>query len=188
MTQAVKENFKFGAGWQVPPFRSLDEFILERARFEVPPLHDLRRWNNRILSNLLYYQTNYFAMTIVILFLMCIVQAEDACVGLSAIAMVVGAAVFFFSPNQTLAEVRQKHRLVALAAALLSIGFFVYVISSVAKVTVTLLVAILLVFCHASVRLRNLKSKINYQVERIGLKNTAMARLFEFACIDFKDN
>lgn len=48
------------AGVQPPPLRSLDDFLLSSARFAVPDVRDLDRWNNRIINNLLYYQSNYF--------------------------------------------------------------------------------------------------------------------------------
>lgn len=44
---------------QPPPLRSLDDFLLSSARFAVPDVRDLDRWNNRIINNLLYYQSNY---------------------------------------------------------------------------------------------------------------------------------
>lgn len=48
------------AGVQPPPLRSLDDFLLSSARFAVPDVRNLDRWNNRIINNLLYYQSNYF--------------------------------------------------------------------------------------------------------------------------------
>ncbi len=52
---------------QPPPFRTLDDFLLGSARFSVPDVRDLDRWNNRIINNLLYYQSNYFASSVVFL-------------------------------------------------------------------------------------------------------------------------
>lgn len=48
------------------PLRTLDDFILESARFQIPNVKDLERWVRRVTSNLLYYQTNYFLMSLVI--------------------------------------------------------------------------------------------------------------------------
>lgn len=48
------------AGVQPPPLRTLDDFLLSSARFAVPDVRNLDRWNNRIINNLLYYQSNYF--------------------------------------------------------------------------------------------------------------------------------
>ncbi|XP_014834353.1 PREDICTED: uncharacterized protein LOC106912033 isoform X1 [Poecilia mexicana] len=48
------------AGVQPPPLRNLDDFLMSSARFAVPDVRDLDRWNNRMINNLLYYQSNYF--------------------------------------------------------------------------------------------------------------------------------
>lgn len=57
-----KSTAEFG----IAPLRSLDDFILEAARFQIPNVNDLEKWGNRVTSNLLYYQTNYFLMAILI--------------------------------------------------------------------------------------------------------------------------
>lgn len=49
--------------------RSLDDFLLGGARFQAPPMKDLEKWNNRVLSNLLYYQTNYLVLLTVVFLL-----------------------------------------------------------------------------------------------------------------------
>jgi hypothetical protein len=51
---------------ELPPLRSLDDFLLESARFQIPNIKDLEKWGNRVVNNLLYYQTNYLFMSIVI--------------------------------------------------------------------------------------------------------------------------
>ena len=45
---------------EVAPLRSLDDYLLESARFQIPNINDLEKWSNRVYQNLLYYQTNYF--------------------------------------------------------------------------------------------------------------------------------
>nr|CAI5823983.1 unnamed protein product [Callosobruchus analis] len=57
------------ADFQIPPLRSLDEFLLDAARFQIPNFRDVEKWANRVTSNLLYYQTNYFLMAIIIFIL-----------------------------------------------------------------------------------------------------------------------
>nr|CAH7727020.1 unnamed protein product [Callosobruchus chinensis] len=57
-----KEQSEF----EIAPLRPLDDFLLETARFQIPNFRDLEKWGNRVTSNLLYYQTNYFLMAIVI--------------------------------------------------------------------------------------------------------------------------
>lgn len=51
---------------ELPPLRSLDDFLLESARFQLPNLKDLEKWGNRVVNNLLYYQTNYLFTSVVI--------------------------------------------------------------------------------------------------------------------------
>lgn len=51
---------------EISPLRTLDDFLLESARFQIPNLKDLDKWGNRVLNNLLYYQTNYFLLASVI--------------------------------------------------------------------------------------------------------------------------
>ncbi|KMQ93851.1 pra1 family protein 3 [Lasius niger] len=51
---------------ELPPLRSLDDFLLESARFQLPNLKDLEKWGNRVVNNLLYYQTNYLFMSVII--------------------------------------------------------------------------------------------------------------------------
>ena len=53
-------------GIELSPLRSLDDFLLESARFQVPNLKDFEKWGNRVVQNLLYYQTNYFILGLVI--------------------------------------------------------------------------------------------------------------------------
>lgn len=52
---------------QPPPLRSLDDFLLSSARFALPDVRDLDRWNNRIINNLLYYQSNYLLSALCLL-------------------------------------------------------------------------------------------------------------------------
>ena len=50
---------------EVPPLRSLQDFITD-AQFTAPTLHDRDRMDNRMINNLIYYQTNYFLCAIII--------------------------------------------------------------------------------------------------------------------------
>lgn len=48
-----------GQNLRAAPIRSLNDFLLD-ATWNVPNFSDLPRLNNRLVSNLTYYQTNYF--------------------------------------------------------------------------------------------------------------------------------
>lgn len=51
---------------EVAPLRSLQDFVTD-AQFTAPTLHDRDRMENRMINNLIYYQTNYFLSAIAIL-------------------------------------------------------------------------------------------------------------------------
>jgi hypothetical protein len=48
------------------PIRTIEDFLLSSARFHLPELRNSEKWNKRVISNLLYYQTNYFLMAIIL--------------------------------------------------------------------------------------------------------------------------
>ncbi|OZC07420.1 PRA1 family protein [Onchocerca flexuosa] len=180
------ENWKIMNSVQVPPLRSFREFFCDKSRFEIPPFRDLPKWNNRMLSNLLYYQTNYFAFMSLIILICASVQLRDVFIGLVAIMCVAAVLIFSLSSNSTFVQARRDHTFITLGAMLLSFYFFVYAIVPVVTVLFTLSLPLLLVLVHASTRLRSLKVKINHQLERVGLKNTVMAYLLERCGIELK--
>jgi hypothetical protein len=55
------------SGFELPPLRSLNDFILDSACFRLPNLKDWDKWGNRVFNNLLYYQMNYFFTAITII-------------------------------------------------------------------------------------------------------------------------
>ena len=55
-----------GAELELAPLRSLDDFLSNSARFQIPNYREPEKWTNRVMQNLLYYQTNYFASAVLI--------------------------------------------------------------------------------------------------------------------------
>ena len=54
---------------ELAPLRTFDDFVLGSARFQVPNFKDPEKIINRIINNLLYYQTNYFLAAIIVFLL-----------------------------------------------------------------------------------------------------------------------
>ena len=50
---------------EIAPFRTIADFLTD-AQFTGPAISDSSRWYNRIKQNLLYYQTNYFVVMILV--------------------------------------------------------------------------------------------------------------------------
>ena len=51
---------------ELPPLRSLDDFLLSSDRFQLPNLQDFEKWGSRVVNNLMYYQTNYIVVFAII--------------------------------------------------------------------------------------------------------------------------
>lgn len=71
----------------------------------MPPFHDFPKWNNRLLNNLLYYQTNYFALMLLMIILCAAVHFRDVVVGLTAILLLSAALVFSLSSYPRIVQV-----------------------------------------------------------------------------------
>lgn len=51
---------------ELAPLRQWDDFFPGTDRFAKPEFGDLAKWNSRVISNLMYYQTNYFVVALVV--------------------------------------------------------------------------------------------------------------------------
>ena len=59
-------NNKANEKMKLAPVRSLNDFLLDSKKYISPPFNDIKRFNNRVTSNLLYYQTNYIGLSAVV--------------------------------------------------------------------------------------------------------------------------
>jgi len=84
------------------PIRSLDDFLLEGARLQFIGFKDPERLVNRIINNLLYYQTNYLLLFIINFILVGIAHPVQIVMAFSAVVTAVlvyilgSVAVFMF--------------------------------------------------------------------------------------------
>jgi len=165
---------------QVAPIRGLNDFLLETDRFKLPDFSNLVKWNDRIIGNLLYYQTNYMITVIVIFALIAIYNPSSLMVGLFSLAT--GAAVLIYlRKNKPAVESFQKdHPVLTVLAAFLMGYLLVYLFDCVAAFLMATLFPILLMFIHASCRQRGIRNKMNDKLETLGIKKTPMG-----ICLDF---
>uniref|UniRef100_A0A3P9LBJ3 PRA1 family protein n=1 Tax=Oryzias latipes TaxID=8090 RepID=A0A3P9LBJ3_ORYLA len=166
------------AGVQPPPLRSLDDFLLCSARFAVPDVRDLDRWNHRMINNLLYYQTNY------LLIMLCwglvgYFQPFQMFVGVTVVSIAFVGFVFAAENQATVRRFRRNHPYVSVTAVLLATYLFMLALGGVAVFLFGIAFPVLTVCIHASVRLRSLKNKLENKLESIGLKRTPMGLLLE---------
>ncbi|XP_029015097.1 PRA1 family protein 2 [Betta splendens] len=167
------------AGVQPPPLRSLDDFLLNSARFAVPDVRDLDRWNNRIINNLLYYQSNYLLSALGFLLLVGYFHPLQLCVGAVVVTSLFLGFVWAAENQAPIRRFRRNHPSACLLAILLASYLFISVLGGVAVFLFGIAFPVLMILVHASVRLRSLKNKLENKLESIGLKRTPMGLLLE---------
>lgn len=151
---------------ELPPLRSLDDFLLGSARFQLPNFQDLDKWGNRVTKNFLYYQTNYFALGLVVSILFVLYNPFLTIFGIAAWGVMIGGFVVI-NPNQ-----RHRHTdqdgltgWLYLAGIVFATSFILYLFQSIMYVTLIALLPFCIAFVHASLRLRNLRNKLSNVID-----------------------
>ncbi|CAF1127946.1 unnamed protein product [Rotaria sp. Silwood1] len=173
-----------GQDLQFAPFRSLNDFILD-ATWNIPNFSDFPRLNNRIVSNLIYYQTNYFVFGIVLFLLVGINYPVDFLFGLVVVMAVLMGFVYISSAprvgNNPLASVEhffrsaKEDRPIIVLIALLGISYFI--LSFLGKLLIFFIGIVLpiqAIILHATCRKRTLANKVANKIDQIGIQSTPM--------------
>lgn len=128
------------------------------------------------MKNLLYYQTNYFAMTGIIFVLFGLFHPGKMCLGITILFGVLYATTKFVKRPSAPGQPN-------IYVIFGSIGFFAYIIlyllDSVLIVAFALLLPFALTFLHSSLRLRNLSNKLTNTLEIVGIKHSPMGKFLE---------
>lgn len=138
MSQVSMNNLQFA------PLRSLDDFLLGAARFQLPNFGDYEKWGNRVVKNLLYYQTNYFILAAAELVLIALMQPGKIFVGLLALAAVVVALFQIYGPNKLeVTKPLQEVNKYAVMGLLLGVAYiFLYLFDAVLLVMFAVLLPV----------------------------------------------
>ncbi|XP_051864897.1 PRA1 family protein 2-like [Pristis pectinata] len=164
---------------QLPPFRTLDDFLCSSARFSLPDLKDPLRWNNRVINNLLYYQTNYLATVAGILLLVGYMEPLQTVLGGAVVSLCFLGFVWSAENKAVVRRLRRNHPTLCMVGLLGASYCLLSVLGGVAVFLFGITFPMLLIVLHASLRLRNLKNKLENKIESIGLKRTPMGILLE---------
>ncbi|KAF5288379.1 hypothetical protein FQA39_LY15469 [Lamprigera yunnana] len=164
--------------FEIPPLRTLDDFILEFARFQIPNIKDLDKWGNRVFKNLLYYQTNYFLLAVIVFIIVWVIHPTKMTCGF-LVTLTIIMLVYLTRDKAALNLFKKNHPFILLACILTALYCVIYMLGSVLIFFMGILLPISISFIHASLRLRNLKNKIVNSVEMLGLKKTPMGIFLE---------
>lgn len=171
-----------GIECELPPLRSLDDFILGSARFQMPNIQDIDKWGNRVTKNFLYYQTNYFVMAIIVSALFVLYNPVQTISGICAFVIII-ASIVVINPNQIQGQPQHEKcpgstGWLYLGGITLTIGLVLYLFQSIMYVTLLILLPFVLAFIHASFRLRNLRNKLSNAIDE-RLRYTPMGVFLE---------
>ncbi|KAK7080599.1 PRA1 protein 3 [Halocaridina rubra] len=166
-------------GISVSPLRSLDDFITDSARFQIPNVKDPDKWANRIIQNLLYYQTNYFLTYFVVFAVVGVIHPTKMFCGMVAMGLAFSLFYYLTNNKQPAVQFKKDHPVLSLIVLVMGIYFIVYLLGSVVVFLMGILLPIVVIFIHASMRLRNLKNKIMNKIEYVGLKKTPMGVILD---------
>lgn len=166
-------------GVEIAPLRSLDDFLLESARFQVPNFRDLDKWERRIINNLMYYQTNYFLLGIVIFTIVGVLHPVDLFLGFLSTCGAFSLFYYFINASASTRALKRNYPVVGLILILVAIHFAVYLLGSMLVFLMGILLPVAVTFVHASMRLRNIKNKLVNKMETISLKKTPMGVFLE---------
>ncbi|KAK0135782.1 PRA1 family protein 3 [Merluccius polli] len=164
---------------QTPPLRTLGDFLLGSARFALPDLRNPERVNHRIINNLLYYQTNYLVSALGFLLVPGVFRLFQLVLETAVVVVLFVGFVWAAENYARLRRFRRNHPSFCLLAILLASYIILSLLGSVSIFLFGIVFPILLVVIHASLRLRNLKNKMENKLESIGLKRTPMGLMLE---------
>ncbi|XP_044741016.1 PRA1 family protein 3 [Chrysoperla carnea] len=170
------EKKKFSGDFEIAPLRGLDDFILGSARFQIPDMKNLDKWGNRVVNNLLYYQTNYILLAVAIFTLVGLLHPGKMICGLLAMGVIFGLFYYLTQENQN--AFKRRHPILGLALMLLGGYFVLYVLDSFLVFLLGILLPFAATFIHSSLRLRNIKNKFVNKMEAIGLQKQTPMSLF----------
>ena len=144
------------------PFRSLDDFILSQSRladmtvppentknlisrFQVPEYQNMDKFRNRVVSNLIYYQTNYAVLSLIFFTLVTYMNPLKMMLGIITITLckllllVIFCSVkfiIFFSvfcllyycdaSQEKVKQMKREHPTLVMMATFLTAYFFIY--------------------------------------------------------------
>ncbi|XP_038551411.1 ADP-ribosylation factor-like 6 interacting protein 5a [Micropterus salmoides] len=164
---------------ELAPFRPWDDFFPGSERFAKPDVKDLAKWNNRVVSNLLYYQTNYFALAIVVFLIVGFLNPVGMFTAMAVVSAIFLGAVWAGENGAVINNFKRQNPTAFVIAVMVASYLVISMLGSVMVFMSAITLPLALIFAHASFRLRNMKNKLEYKIEGAGLKRSLMSILLE---------
>ncbi|XP_030589557.1 PRA1 family protein 3 [Archocentrus centrarchus] len=167
------------AKMELAPLRPWDDFFPGTDRFGKPEFGDLAKWNNRVISNLMYYQTNYFAVVLVVFLIVGFMNPFGMFLGGAVVTLVFAGSVWAGENKATIKNFKRKNPTLFVIGVMVTSYFLLSMCGGVMVFIFGITFPLLLILIHASLRLRNMKNRLENKIEGVGLKKTPMGIIMD---------
>ncbi|CAM4627467.1 hypothetical protein PO909_005409 [Leuciscus waleckii] len=164
---------------EIAPLRGWDDFYPGSDRFAKPDTRDLAKWNNRVVSNLLYYQTNYLVVAIIVFMLVGLMNPVSMVTGAVVVSSVFIGSVWAGENKAIIKNFKKENPTLFVFLVMVVSYFLMSLFGGVMVFLLGIKLPLLLIFAHASLRLRNMKNKLENKMESAGLKKSPMGIILE---------
>ncbi|KAK7155650.1 hypothetical protein R3I93_010332 [Phoxinus phoxinus] len=164
---------------EIAPLRGWDDFYPGSDRFAKPDTRDLAKWNNRVVSNLLYYQTNYLVVAIIVFMLVGLMNPVSMFTGALVVTSVFTGFVWAGENKAIIKSFKKENPTLFVFLVMVVSYFLMSLFGGVLVFLLGIKLPLLLIFAHASLRLRNMKNKLENKMESAGLKKSPMGIILE---------
>nr|AAI52157.1 ADP-ribosylation factor-like 6 interacting protein 5 [Danio rerio] len=164
---------------EIAPLRGWDDFYPGSDRFGKPDTRDLAKWNNRVVSNLLYYQTNYLVVAILVFLVVGFLNPVSMFTGAVVVASVFIGSVWAGENKAIIKKFKKENPSLFVFLIMVVSYFLMSLFGGVMVFLLGIKLPLLLIFAHASLRLRNIKNKLENKMESAGLKKSPMGIILE---------
>ncbi|KAJ8016739.1 hypothetical protein DPEC_G00010480 [Dallia pectoralis] len=167
------------ARMELAPLRPWEDFFPGADRFAKPDIGDLAKWNNRVINNLLYYQTNYFAVAIVVFLIVGFLNPLGMFLGGAVVSLVFMGSVWA-GENKNFIKTFKKNNPTLFVIAVMGTSYFLLSLCGGVMVFIFgITFPMLLILVHASLRLRNIKNRMENKMEVVGIKKSPMGVILD---------
>ncbi|KAM7423185.1 hypothetical protein PAMA_010963 [Pampus argenteus] len=164
---------------ELTPLRPWDDFFPGSDRLAKPDVKDLAKWNNRVISNLLYYQTNYLVLAVVVFLVVGFLNPLGMFTAMAVVSSVFLGSVWAGENRAVINNFKRQNPTAFVIAVMVASYILISMLGSVMVFMTAITLPLALIFAHASFRLRNMKNKLENKIEGVGLKRSPMGILLE---------
>lgn len=164
---------------ELAPLRPWDDFFPGTDRFGKPEFSDLTKWNNRVISNLMYYQTNYFAVAVVVFLIVGFLNPLGMFFGGAVVTLIFAGSVWAGENKAVIKNFKRKNPTLFVLAVMVTSYFVLSLFGGVLVFIFGITFPLLLILIHASLRLRNMKNRLENKMEVVGMKKTPMGVIMD---------